>query len=1455
MKPVKLILSAFGPYAGNTEIDFERLGGQGLYLITGDTGAGKTTIFDAIVFALYGEASGDVRKADMFRSKYAKEEVPTFVTFTFDYRGKRYQVKRNPEYQRPKGRGTGYTTQKAEAELVYPDSRTPVTKSKEVTRAVTELIGLDRRQFTQIAMIAQGDFQKLLLAGTEERGAIFRQIFKTGLYQTLQGKLKDAVKAQGAEYTELKRSINQYMESIVCTQDTAAAEKMRQLRREKFDGRVGEGLALLNQLCIEDEAALNALDSQISALDKQIERENQLIGNIHKIRQQQDELVKNQELLEQMEPEMQQSEACYLKAEQDTAVCGQLALEIRERQKNLELFDKKEQTERALAKARQSVRQETEQKQVLTEQKQILETALKADAEALQELAHAGEERARLESSRDRNQQQIQLLQRQKMGWEREIMRQQETQKGIAREQKRAAELAAQLAQLKEQTAQLADRDVMLSETREQQERLSEQEKFLRHLQKEQEEIRAQLRQTDDIIKGLQRQEGLLSEAENQRRAELERLKNAGELEIQWQHKTDTAKERFADYEKQRDTLYALAQDAAERERAYHAAQEQVEKHQSRQALWRSEWENVKDADTRSLKLVQEQKELSEQKQNCKELTEGINVWEKMEDELHTAQEEYQQAAEEKERIGADYRELEKRFLGAQAGIIARGLKEGMACPVCGATHHERLAPMPDEAPEKEAVERSKELLTEAERKAERLSVTAKHLRSRISEQRQRVFDMEETIFGSGNTDITMQSDSQRISILKKQLTEKQQQLEARAKELSTAAKNTEKERCRKLELDKLIREGESMQSELNAMLQKENQAFASAQGKFDEKRCQWEQMLSGLGLPDAVPLTDAANGEEKGIADYLKQKLNECKAQLKQAEADKKRQQNLMHEAEQGEVQKRKLQEQISEQTTQRADRTGQDRRLQGQIEAEVIKAQKLCGEAAAHLAQIKAPETKETQKGQPAEHMKDVSMTDKAVLSVLKEYQNMLTECAEMLSKSISFRRQLETQLCETEENAASCTAILAKLEKELEAIKSLKKEKAEQLFESLCEHDPGLNETCPIPADISEAALRDHSGGIERQLEYQLDTLMGALEQNREKLLRKQTLEQKIPETEEKIKALIQEIQKAEVSLTKQNAECDNMAEVIDSLQKQLGTDPKEIVEQQIQTLIDRRQEIEEAFKTAKDQYEAYKTRREKLGAAVETLKKQLEAAGEEAELRKEDVIARREAWQQDKKARNEQRDQKNKAVSTNRDIYEKVTSKQEDILSVEKKYIWMKALSDTANGMLTGKQKVELETYIQMTYFDRILRRANLRLMTMSSGQYELKRETDSENRREKAGLELAVIDHYNATERSVKTLSGGETFEASLSLALGLSDEIQSYTGGIQMDSMFVDEGFGSLDEEALAQAMKALIHLTEGNRLVGVISHVSELKDQIERKLIVTKDRGKDGVSSSVRVE
>ena len=150
---------------------------------------------------------------------------------------------------------------------------------------------------------------------------------------------------------------------------------------------------------------------------------------------------------------------------------------------------------------------------------------------------------------------------------------------------------------------------------------------------------------------------------------------------------------------------------------------------------------------------------------------------------------------------------------------------------------------------------------------------------------------------------------------------------------------------------------------------------------------------------------------------------------------------------------------------------------------------------------------------------------------------------------------------------------------------------------------------------------------------------------------------------------------------------------------------------------------------------------------------------------------------------------------------------------------------------------------LETYIQMTYFDRIILRANRRFLAMTEGQYELIRRKEAENNRTQSGLELDVIDHYNGTQRSVKTLSGGESFQASLSMALGLSDEIQSSAGGIRLDTLFVDEGFGSLDEESLQQAIRTLASLGEGNRLVGIISHVGELKERIEKQIVVTKSK------------
>ena len=334
MKPEKLVISAFGPYADRTEIDFTKLGGQGIYLITGDTGAGKTTIFDAITFALYGEASGQVRDSAMFRSKYAAEEIETYVEFLFSWRGKSYQVIRNPEYLARKKRGTGYTVRKSDATLVYPDERQPVTKAKEVTRAVTELLGLDYRQFTQIAMIAQGDFQKLLLAGTAQRGEIFRQLFHTELYQSLQLKLKDAVKMQWNQYDELRRSISQYLNGIRYGQEAEElTEKLEEMKKSGFDGRVVEGLELLLELTEREKEFLMQLEQKEKVLEESIsESEKRLQKCMQK--QELESSLRLQE--EQREPLLQAAG----KAEE-------------ERKKNPELQRKAEELEGEIRKIRE----------------------------------------------------------------------------------------------------------------------------------------------------------------------------------------------------------------------------------------------------------------------------------------------------------------------------------------------------------------------------------------------------------------------------------------------------------------------------------------------------------------------------------------------------------------------------------------------------------------------------------------------------------------------------------------------------------------------------------------------------------------------------------------------------------------------------------------------------------------------------------------------------------------------------------------------------------------------------------------------------------------------------------------------------------------------------------------------------------------------------------------------
>lgn len=358
--------------------------------------------------------------------------------------------------------------------------------------------------------------------------------------------------------------------------------------------------------------------------------------------------------------------------------------------------------------------------------------------------------------------------------------------------------------------------------------------------------------------------------------------------------------------------------------------------------------------------------------------------------------------------------------------------------------------------------------------------------------------------------------------------------------------------------------------------------------------------------------------------------------------------------------------------------------------------------------------------------------------------------------------------------------------------------------------------------------------------KQLESRKKELKAEADETQKKQKRSAQLEKDIPEltkTIDEMSAYITEL-KTKISGTESKLEENNKQ--LAEMKKKLSYGSRAEAETKIHELKG------EADRLQKDYDDAVQAAKSKAEEVLETKTTIVNLQKTLAETQNIELAAETEKKKEldEKQAANNKKTQTivarlniNNGVKTN---IEKVSAQ---IAVEEKKLQWITALANTANGRLTGKEKLALETYIQTTYFDRIIRRANLRLLTMSGNQYELKRQREATNARSQSGLELSVIDHYNGTERSIKTLSGGESFIASLSLALGLSDEVQSSAGGIQIDTMFVDEGFGSLDPETLDMAYRALSGLTEGNKLVGIISHVAYLKEKIDRQIVVTKEK------------
>ncbi len=280
MRPIKLTLCAFGPFAKKTTIDFSELGKNSLYLICGDTGAGKTTIFDAITFALFGEPSNEFRSSNNLRSDFADPNDDTYVDFAFEYRHELYRIMRSPRYTRAKLRGEGVTTRMPQAELHRPDGNI-ITGTNLVDSAIKELLGITKNQYTQIAMIAQGEFRKLMNATTRERSEIFRSIFNTAPYEKFQLALRDKANTLKKENDNAFICIRQLAEQISFPAENPAEKEINALlSRKEFDAKTLE--ILLTEIVENDKRLqathsekLDEVNSKLKSLDELLVKSDQ----------------------------------------------------------------------------------------------------------------------------------------------------------------------------------------------------------------------------------------------------------------------------------------------------------------------------------------------------------------------------------------------------------------------------------------------------------------------------------------------------------------------------------------------------------------------------------------------------------------------------------------------------------------------------------------------------------------------------------------------------------------------------------------------------------------------------------------------------------------------------------------------------------------------------------------------------------------------------------------------------------------------------------------------------------------------------------------------------------------------------------------------------------------------------------------------------------------------------
>lgn len=330
----------------------------------------------------------------------------------------------------------------------------------------------------------------------------------------------------------------------------------------------------------------------------------------------------------------------------------------------------------------------------------------------------------------------------------------------------------------------------------------------------------------------------------------------------------------------------------------------------------------------------------------------------------------------------------------------------------------------------------------------------------------------------------------------------------------------------------------------------------------------------------------------------------------------------------------------------------------------------------------------------------------------------------------------------------------------------------------------------------------------------------------------------LEKELPNLEKDIKSKEEDLKKTAENLIKIESDTKHISNSLEELSSQLNFKTKKeadafIIEEEAKI-----KKANEIVDLEKNNVNNIKKELDNLLGQVTVHKKRLD---DYVEIDEATIINKKNSLQLEKNEQEKVLTNIAVKISHNKQIYEKIKTFIDEFKEQQELTSYLGNLSDTANGTLSKKEKFMFETYIQSTYFEKVIERANIRFLLMTNNQYELRRKLTATNKISSTGLELEVIDYFNNSIRDASSLSGGEAFKASLALALGLSDEVQNNSGGIKIDTMFIDEGFGSLDENSLNQAIKTLADLDQGNKLVGIISHVNELKEKIDNQIVITK--------------